>query len=411
MALIVQKYGGTSVGTTERIRKVADNIAKFTKQGHQLIVAVSAQSGTTDNLIKLAGEVNDNPSGREMDMLLSTGEQITIALLAMALDKIGVPAISLTGPQMGILTDNAHTKARILSIDHSRIKKELNAGKVIIVAGCQGISEENEITTLGRGGSDTTAVAIAASIKADLCEIYTDVDGVYTADPRIVKNPSKLNVITYDEMLELASLGAKVLHPRSVEVAKIHNVPLSVRSSFETEKEGTFVVNKEGLEKNLVVTGVASDKNTAKIGIFDVPDTPGIAAKIFERLGQANVNVDMIIQSATRNKKVNDISFTVPKNDLHHAVDVIDSLQEEMGFGEVVCADDVAKISIVGAGMVSSPGVAAKMFTTLSNEGINIEMISTSEIKVSCVIKNYGDNVNKAVCSLHDAFDLDKIGK
>ncbi len=411
MALIVQKYGGTSVGTTERIRKVADNIAKFTKQGHQLIVAVSAQSGTTDNLIKLAGEVNDNPSGREMDMLLSTGEQITIALLAMALDKIGVPAISLTGPQMGILTDNAHTKARILSIDHSRIKKELNAGKVIIVAGFQGISEENEITTLGRGGSDTTAVAIAASIKADLCEIYTDVDGVYTADPRIVKNPSKLNVITYDEMLELASLGAKVLHPRSVEVAKIHNVPLSVRSSFETEKEGTFVVNKEGLEKNLVVTGVASDKNTAKIGIFDVPDTPGIAAKIFERLGQANVNVDMIIQSATRNKKVNDISFTVPKNDLYHAVDVIDSLQEEMGFGEVVCADDVAKISIVGAGMVSSPGVAAKMFTTLSNEGINIEMISTSEIKVSCVIKNYGDNVNKAVCSLHDAFDLDKIGK
>ena len=411
MALIVQKYGGTSVGTTERIRKVADNIAKFTKQGHQLIVAVSAQSGTTDNLIKLAGEVNDNPSGREMDMLLSTGEQITIALLAMALDKIGVPAISLTGPQMGILTDNAHTKARILSIDHSRIKKELNAGKVIIVAGFQGISEENEITTLGRGGSDTTAVAIAASIKADLCEIYTDVDGVYTADPRIVKNPSKLNVITYDEMLELASLGAKVLHPRSVEVAKIHNVPLSVRSSFETEKEGTFVVNKEGLEKNLVVTGVASDKNTAKIGIFDVPDTPGIAAKIFERLGQANVNVDMIIQSATRNKKVNDISFTVPKNDLYHAVDVIDSLQEEMGFGEVVCADDVAKISIVGAGMVSSPGVAAKMFTTLSNEGINIEMISTSEIKVSCVIKNYGDNVNKADCSLHDAFDLDKIGK
>ena len=227
MALIVQKYGGTSVGTTERIRKVADNIAKFTKQGHQLIVAVSAQSGTTDNLIKLAGEVNDNPSGREMDMLLSTGEQITIALLAMALDKIGVPAISLTGPQMGILTDNAHTKARILSIDHSRIKKELNAGKVIIVAGFQGISEENEITTLGRGGSDTTAVAIAASIKADLCEIYTDVDGVYTADPRIVKNPSKLNVITYDEMLEVASLGAKVLHPRSVEVAKIHNVPLA----------------------------------------------------------------------------------------------------------------------------------------------------------------------------------------
>ena len=411
MALIAQKYGGKSFGTTERIRKVAENIAKFKRQGHQLIVTVSAQSGTTDNLIKMANEINEDASGREMDMLLSTGEQITIALLAMALDKIGIPAISLTGPQMGILTDNAHTKARILRIDHSRIEKELNAGKVIIVAGFQGISTEKEITTLGRGGSDTTAVAIAASIKADLCEIYTDVDGVYTADPRIVKNPSKLSVITYDEMLELASLGAKVLHPRSVEVAKIHNVPLSVRSSFETEKEGTFVVNKEGLEKNLVVTGVASDKNTAKIGIFDVPDTPGIAAKIFERLGQANVNVDMIIQSATRNKKVNDISFTIPKNDLHHAVDVIDSLQEEMGFGEVVCADDVAKVSIVGAGMVSSPGVAAKMFTTLSNEGINIEMISTSEIKISCVIKNYGDNVNKAVCSLHDAFDLDKIGQ
>lgn len=271
MALIVQKYGGTSVGSVERIQKVAENIARFKRQGHQLVVAVSAQAGTTDNLIKLAQQIDEHASAREMDMLLATGEQISIALLAIALNKMGIPAVSLTGHQAGILTDGVHMKARILEVEHERINQELAQGKVIIVAGFQGISADNNITTLGRGGSDTTAVAIAASLKADLCEIYTDVDGIYTADPRIVSNPHKLKTISYDEMLELASLGAKVLHPRSVEVAKIHNVRLSVRSSFETEKEGTYVVNKEGIEKTLVVTGIASDKNTAKIGIFDVP--------------------------------------------------------------------------------------------------------------------------------------------
>lgn len=409
MALIVQKYGGTSVGTVERIHKVAENIARFRNQGHQLIVAVSAQAGTTDNLIKLAQQVDEHASAREVDMLLATGEQISIALLAMALNKMGIPAVSLTGQQAGILTDGVHMKARILNVEHSRINKELALGKVIIVAGFQGVSADNNITTLGRGGSDTTAVAIAASLKADLCEIYTDVDGIYTADPRMVEHPHKLKIISYDEMLELASLGAKVLHPRSVEVAKIHNVRLSVRSSFETEKEGTYVVNKEFIEKTLVVTGIASDKNTAKIGIFDVPDAPGNAAKIFETLGKYNLNVDMIIQSSTRDNGVNDISFTIPKSDLAAARDVLENLRSEMGFGEVVYSDDVAKISAVGAGMVSVPGVAAKVFTTLSEENINIEMISTSEIKISCIIKDYDDNVARAVRSLHAAFELDRI--
>lgn len=409
MALIVQKYGGTSVGTVERIQKVAANIARFRSQGHQLIVAVSAQAGTTDNLIKLAQQVDENASPRELDMLLATGEQISIALLAMALNKMGIPAVSLTGQQAGILTDGVHTKARILEVEHERINRELSAGKVIIIAGFQGVSADNNITTLGRGGSDTTAVAIAASLQADLCEIYTDVDGIYTADPRIVEHPHKLKTISYEEMLELASLGAKVLHPRSVEVAKIHNVCLSVRSSFETEKEGTYVVNKECIEKTLVVTGIASDKNTAKIGIFDVPDTPGNAAKIFDTLGRHNLNVDMIIQSSTRDSSVNDISFTIPKSDLAAARDVLENLRSEVGFGEVVYSDDVAKISAVGAGMVSVPGVAAKVFTTLYQENINIEMISTSEIKISCIIKNYDDNVARAVRSLHAAFELDKI--
>ena len=290
-----------------------------------------------------------------------------------------------------------------------RIKKELDKRNIVIVAGFQGINRYGDMTTLGRGGSDTSAVAIASVMHADLCQIYTDVEGVYTADPRKVPDARKLSEISYDEMLELASLGAKVLHPRSVEVAKIHNVRLSVRSSFETEKEGTYVVNKEAIEKTLVVTGIASDKNTAKIGIFDVPDAPGNAAKIFETLGKYNLNVDMIIQSATRDNGVNDISFTIPKSDLAAARDVLENLRAEVGYSEVVYSDDVAKISAVGAGMVSVPGVAAKVFTTLSQENINIEMISTSEIKISCIIKNYEDNVARAVRSLHEAFELDKI--
>ena len=408
MSLIVQKYGGSSVGNVERIQRVARNIASFKKAGHDVIVTVSAPGDTTDDLIALAKKINEKPSNREMDMLLSTGEQISIALLAMALDALDIPVISLTGPQLGIITDDAHMKARIQSLDPERMNQELKQGNVIIVAGFQGMTPEREITTLGRGGSDTTAVAIAAAIGADLCEIYTDVDGVYTADPRIVQNTSKLKQITYDEMLELASLGAKVLHPRSVELAKIHQVKLCVRSSFDTSKEGTFVVDNEQIEKEYVVTGVASDANVAKIGIFDIPDQPGVANSIFTALAEAKVNVDMIVQSAMRNE-VNDIAFTISKDDLDKALEIVHGLQEKIGFSDVLYADDVAKISIVGAGMVSATGVAAKMFSTLAGAQINLEMISTSEIKVSCIIKNKDDNAAKALQLLHDAFELDKL--
>lgn len=408
MALIVQKYGGTSVGNVERIKRVAQNIASFKEAGHDVIVTVSAPGDTTDELIEVAMQLNENPSHREMDMLLSTGEQISIALLAMALEAIDVPVISLTGAQLGIITDSEHMKARIKEIKQERINREIADNKVIIVAGFQGMTDKREITTLGRGGSDTTAVAIAAAIKADLCEIYTDVDGVYTADPRIVDHTSKLNQITYDEMLELASLGAKVLHPRSVELAKINQVKLCVRSSFDTSKEGTFVVDQNQIEKEFVVTGVASDLNVAKIGIFEVPDQPGIANQIFTALADAKINVDMIVQSAMRNN-INDIAFTIPKDDLNKALAIVNDLKTSIGFSEVVYADDIAKVSVVGAGMVSATGVAAKIFSTLADAKINLEMISTSEIKVSCIIKNHDDNVKKAMQRLHDAFELDKL--
>ena len=310
MALIVQKYGGTSVKTVERVKHVAKHIESFRNAGHDLIITVSAPGGVTDKLTELTKQFDKRPPTREMDVLLSTGEQISIALLAMALNDLGIPSVSMTGSQMGIMTTDAHTKARINYIKTDKIRKELDAGKVIIVAGFQGITEDGEITTLGRGGSDTTAVAIAAAIKADLCEIYTDVDGVYTADPRMVERTQKLEKITHDEMLELASLGAKVLHPRSVEIAKIHNVKLCVRSSFDTTKEGTFVVANELLEKEFVVTGLACDQKVAKIGIFDLEDKPGSATKVFQALADANINVDMIVQSAMRNG-LNDIAFTV----------------------------------------------------------------------------------------------------
>ena len=343
-----------------------------------------------------------------MDVLLSTGEQISIALLAMALNDLGIPSVSMTGSQMGIMTTDAHTKARINYIKTDKIRKELDAGKVIIVAGFQGITEDGEITTLGRGGSDTTAVAIAAAIKADLCEIYTDVDGVYTADPRMVERTQKLEKITHDEMLELASLGAKVLHPRSVEIAKIHNVKLCVRSSFDTTKEGTFVVANELLEKEFVVTGLACDQKVAKIGIFDLEDKPGSATKVFQALADANINVDMIVQSAMRNG-LNDIAFTVPLDDVDATLDVLTALRGSLHMSEVISSTNVAKVSIVGAGMITSPGVAAKMFSVLAKNEINIEMISTSEIKVSCIIEKGNDTPKKAMQALHDAFELDKI--
>ena len=408
MALIVQKYGGTSVGTVERVKCVAKHIESFRKAGHDMIITVSAPSGVTDKLIDMTKGFEKKPPTREMDVLLSTGEQISIALLAMALNDLGIPSVSMTGSQMGIMTTDAHMKARINYIKTDKIRKELDAGKVIIVAGFQGITEEGEITTLGRGGSDTTAVAVAAATKADLCEIYTDVDGVYTADPRMVENTRKLAMITHDEMLELASLGAKVLHPRSVEIAKIHGVKLSVRSSFDTTKEGTFVVSREQLEKEFVVTGIACDQKVAKIGIFDLEDKPGSATKVFQALADANINVDMIVQSAMRNN-LNDIAFTVPKEEVDNALEVLDALKAELGMSEIVSSTEVAKVSIVGAGMISSPGVAAKMFSVLAENGINIEMISTSEIKVSCIVEKANETPNKAMQALHDAFELDKL--
>jgi aspartate kinase len=405
MALIVQKYGGSSVANVERIKKVAENISQTRTRDNKLVVVVSALADTTDELISLAKQINPKPSSREMDMLLATGEQVSIALLAMALEALNIPAISFTGPQVGIITDNVHTKARIKEIKTNRIEEELAQNKVIIVAGFQGKTTNGDITTLGRGGSDTTAVALAAALEANLCEIYTDVEGVYTTDPRIVPKARKLDYISYDEMLELASLGAKVLHPRSVELAKLYNVPLCVRSSF-VNKEGTIVVRNELMEKELVVTGLAFDQNVAKIGVFDVPDQPGIASKIFDRLALANINIDMIVQSAMRNN-INDIAFTVPKDDLAKALEIVEEVGQEIGASEISYADDLAKVSIVGAGMISSPGVAAKMFHILASEGINLEMISTSEIKVSCIIKN--TYVEKALLALHEGFELDEI--
>ena len=408
MALIVQKYGGTSVKDVDRVKHVAQHIKSFRDAGHDMIITVSAPSGVTDKLIEMTKKFDKRPPTREMDVLLSTGEQISIALLAMALNDLGIPSVSMTGSQMGIMTTDAHMKARINYIKTDKIRKELDAGKVIIVAGFQGITEEGEITTLGRGGSDTTAVAVAAATGADLCEIYTDVDGVYTADPRMVQNTQKLAMITHDEMLELASLGAKVLHPRSVEIAKMHGVKLSVRSSYETSKEGTFVVNRDQLEKEFVVTGVACDQKVAKIGIFDLEDKPGSATKVFQALADANVNVDMIVQSAMRNN-MNDIAFTVPLDEVDNALEVLNDLKTKMSMSDIVSSTNVAKVSIVGAGMVSSTGVAAKMFSVLATNEINIQMISTSEIKVSCIIEKENDTPKKAMQALHDAFELDKI--
>lgn len=408
MALIVQKYGGTSVKDVDRVKHVAQHIKSFRDAGHDMIITVSAPSGVTDKLIDMTKKFDKRPPTREMDVLLSTGEQISIALLAMALNDLGIPSVSMTGSQMGIMTTDAHMKARINYIKTDKIRRELDAGKVIIVAGFQGITEEGEITTLGRGGSDTTAVAVAAATGADLCEIYTDVDGVYTADPRMVQNTQKLAMITHDEMLELASLGAKVLHPRSVEIAKMHGVKLSVRSSYETSKEGTFVVNRDQLEKEFVVTGVACDQKVAKIGIFDLEDKPGSATKVFQALADANVNVDMIVQSAMRNN-MNDIAFTVPLDEVDNALEVLHELKNKMSMSDIVSSTNVAKVSIVGAGMVSSTGVAAKMFSVLAQNEINIQMISTSEIKVSCIIEKENDTPKKAMQALHDAFELDKI--
>lgn len=408
MSLIVQKYGGTSVKDAERIKAVAEHVAHTAEDGNDLIVVVSAPAGFTDELTQRAWQISDEPSPREMDMLLSTGEQISIALLAMALHELGHDAVSLTGGQMRIFTDDAHTKARIHHIDLDRVKDELGNGRIVIVAGFQGLTKEHEITTLGRGGSDTTAVAIAAALNADICEIYTDVDGIYTADPRLVQNTSKLKMISYDEMLELASLGAKVLHPRSVEVAKVHQVPLSVRSSYDTSIGGTLVVREEALEKEYPVTGIACDRNTAKVVIFGVDDRPGVAAEVFNALAKEKINVDLIIQSATRNSK-NDIAFTVPQNELKKTRKVINLLKETLFYERVTYDEDVLKISAVGAGMVSGKGIASRMFEVFYKNNINIDMIGTSEIKISCVIKDEEGVRETAMQALHDAFCLENL--
>jgi aspartate kinase len=403
MALIVQKYGGTSVGNLDRIKNVAARVARCRAEGHQLVVVVSAMSGVTDGLIKLAKEIMPLPSEREMDVLLATGEQQTIALTAMALHALDVPAVSLTGAQAGILTDGVHTKAKIDNITPKKLHALLDAGNVVIVAGFQGETPDGQITTLGRGGSDLTAIALAAAIKADVCQIYTDVDGVYTADPRIVPAARKLEVISYDEMLELASLGAKVMQSRSVEFAKKFGVVFEVRSSLN-DHPGTIVKEESKSMEAVVVRGVALDKNQAKVTLVGVPDKPGIAAHIFKALADATINVDMIVQNVSHGTgaPTTDLSFTVEKADLLKAQKVIEGLQSTISFREVIAAEKIGKISIVGVGMRGHSGVAAKMFEVLARDGVNIDMISTSEIKVSVVVDLA--KAEPAMKALHAAF-------
>ncbi len=399
MSLIVQKFGGSSVANAERVFNVAGIVADTYDQGNQVVVVVSAQGDTTDDLIEKANEINPNPSKREMDVLLSSGEQISMALLAMALEKKGYPVITLTGWQAGISTNKDNTKAKIKTVDTQRLASELDKNKIIIVAGFQGINSNDDITTLGRGGSDTSAVALAAALKASVCEIYTDVDGVYTADPRIVPNAVKLNDISYDEMLELAALGANVLHSRSVEMAKKYNVNLVVKSSFK-RIEGTSVKEVNQVEK-MLVRGVARDNDVARISVIGLPDEPGIAYSLFNYLASANISVDVILQSIGRDN-TKDISFTVASNDLDEAYNVLNDKLSSLGAKEIKCRKDISKVSIVGAGMVSHPGVAVKMFEALYDAHINISMISTSEIKISVLIEQ--DEAERAVKAIHDKF-------
>ncbi|MBM4439422.1 MAG: aspartate kinase [Candidatus Rokubacteria bacterium] len=404
MPLIVQKYGGSSVADAEKIANVARRVADGAA-GTQLVVVVSAMGKTTDGLVALAKQITPAPDPREMDVLLATGEQVTIALLAMALQRLGVPARSFTGPQAGMRTDTAHTTARITRIDASRVRQALDAGEVAVVAGFQGLSENDEIATLGRGGSDLTAVALAAALKADVCEIYTDVDGVYTADPNIVPDARKLDRVSYDEMLEMASLGAKVLQSRSVEFAKKWGVPVHVRSTFKPDA-GTIVTREERGMEEVVVTGVTHDRNQAKISILRVPDRPGIAGQVFGAVAEANIVVDMIVQNISRDG-FTDMSFTVPRADYQRATGALQKIADTVGAQGIVHDERVAKVSIVGVGMRSHSGVASRMFATLARERINIQMISTSEIAVSCVIEE--KYAELAVRALHDTFDVGRV--
>ena len=403
MALIVQKYGGTSVGDAERIKNVARRVSESRKQGHQIVVVVSAMSGVTDELISLAKKITSDPPEREMDVLLATGEQMAIALTAMALHAIGMPAVSLTGAQAGIVTDGVHTKAKIKNITPKETHRLLDAGNVVIVAGFQGQTPGGHITTLGRGGSDLTAIALAAALKADLCQIYTDVDGVYTADPRIVPTARKLDEISYDEMLELAGSGAKVMQLRSVEIAKKFRVVFEVRSSLNTNA-GTIVKEETRSMEDIVVRGVALDKNQAKVTLVGVPDRPGVAARVFKAVADAAVSVDMIVQNVSHgsSQPLTDLSFTVDKPDLPKARAVIEALQADVGFQEVSTDENIGKLSLVGVGMRTHSGVAAKMFETLAAEGINIGMISTSEIKISVLVE--AAKGEQALRAVHGAF-------
>ena len=403
MALIVQKFGGTSVANVERIRNVAGRVAQYHARGDGVVVVVSAMSGVTDGLIKLAKDLMPLPNDREMDVLLATGEQTTIALTAIALHSLGVPAVSLTGAQAGIVTDGVHTKAKIQNITPKKIRDLLAQRNVVIVAGFQGQTPEGQVTTLGRGGSDLTAIALAAALKADLCQIYTDVDGVYTADPRIVPQARKLPEISYDEMLELASLGAKVMQSRSVEFAKKFGVVFEVRSSLN-DNPGTIVKQETRNMEDVVVRGVSLDKNQAKLTLVAVPDKPGIAARVFKALGDANLSVDMIVQNISHGSgtPATDLSFTLDKPDLLKAQKVIEGLKSEIGYGRVIATENIGKLSIVGVGMKSHTGVAGKMFDTLAREGVNIDMISTSEIKISVVVEL--TKAEQAMKAVHAAF-------
>ncbi len=405
MALFVQKYGGTSVGSVERIEAVADKVKRFKDQGHDIVVVVSAMSGETNRLIGLANDITDTPDPREYDVLVSTGEQVTISLLSMALKKRGLGAKSYTGGQVRIHTDSSHTKARIQNIDTSKMRSDLDEGNVIVVAGFQGMDGDGNITTLGRGGSDTTGVALAAALKADECQIYTDVDGVYTTDPRVVEGARRLDKITFEEMLEMASLGSKVLQIRSVEFAGKYNVPLRVLSSFQ-DGGGTLITTEEtDSVENPIISGIAFNRDEAKLTVLGVPDLPGIASRILGPVSSANVEVDMIVQNVAADKTT-DFTFTVHRNDYDKALAILEKTADELGAREVTGDNKIAKVSIVGVGMRSHAGVASKMFTTLADENINIQMISTSEIKVSVVISE--KYMELAVRALHGAFDLDQ---
>jgi aspartate kinase len=405
MALVVQKYGGTSVGDIERIKNVASRVLNTKKQGHDVVVVVSAMAGETDKLIRLAQHITPTPDERELDVLVATGEQVSIALLAIALKALGCDSKSYLGFQIKIATDSAFGKARITGIESERMFEDLRSGTVVVVAGFQGVDEADNITTLGRGGSDTTAVAVAAALKADVCEILTDVDGVYTTDPNIYPKARKLSKISYDEMLEMASLGAKVLQIRSVEFAKKYDVPIHVRSSFN-DNPGTIVCKEDKEMERVVVSGVTYNKNEAKIEIMRLPDVPGVAAKLFKAVADASIVVDMIIQTSSTDKGYADVAFTVPKTDFTKALQIVKATVKELNGKEVVADENIAKVSIVGVGMRSHSNVASQMFSALAKEGINIHMISTSEIKISCIIDSKYTEL--AVRALHDAFELDK---